>query len=357
MARRSSQPAPAASAPSAQVRILVLYGPELMLRRERFETLCADLRQQHGPLDPTYFDGATAPLADVLDDLRTPSLLQSHKLVVVDNAAEFVKKHRPLLERYAQTPAESGTLVLRDETWHKGNLDKLILKVGAIVRCDPPGRAEAKAWVQRRIQKAYQRRITPKAVDVLLQRMGSELMLLDAELAKLASAAPDDQPIDEALVEQMVGRSSDEEAWIIQEAFLLALASTSARAVGSAPAAGSPGGRALAPVLEKLSDLVNLAGQSEVLVTYAVADLFRKLHLAARMRRQGVPEPKIAANLRLFGPRQYAFLKAAQKLNARSADYLFDQIIAADRRAKSGLGEPLPNLQAFCVLLADELSG
>ncbi|MEZ6189671.1 MAG: hypothetical protein R3C45_00085 [Phycisphaerales bacterium] len=45
-------------------------------------------------------------------------------------------------------------------------------------------------------------------------------MPLDSELAKLALMVKPGEPIDRALIEQTVGKSSDEKAWEVQEAVL-----------------------------------------------------------------------------------------------------------------------------------------
>src|SRR5689334_6421379 len=120
MAKRASS---SKSGPSADTRILVLYGPEEMQKRQALADLRAALAGKDGEVETVNFDGKSAALADVFDELRSMSLMQNPKIVLVDDADVFVTAHREPLERYAANPSDTATLVLRSTKWNKGNLD------------------------------------------------------------------------------------------------------------------------------------------------------------------------------------------------------------------------------------------
>src|SRR5437773_9426801 len=82
------------------------------------------------------FDGETAELADVLDELRCYSMFGGGcaKLVVVRNADDFVSRFREQLEDYVAAPSDSGVLVLRLSSLPKvQRIYKLIQKSGQII--------------------------------------------------------------------------------------------------------------------------------------------------------------------------------------------------------------------------------
>ena len=83
--------------PAAGMPIVVLHGPETFLIEEYTRRLVTELQQAHGEIEQFNFDGASCTLAMVLDELRSYGLMQSHKLVVIDGAAEFMRAsgHRP----------------------------------------------------------------------------------------------------------------------------------------------------------------------------------------------------------------------------------------------------------------------
>lgn len=322
----------------ASTRICVLYGTDEMQKRLRLQSLQETLEQAHGEVETFTYDGRSAGLSDVLDELRSFSLMQTYKLVLVDQADEFTKHHRAALERYAEAPVDHATLVLRSTTWNKGNLDKKIEKVGAVVQCKEPGPAEAQRWVTNRAGSAHEASITPDAAALLVERLGTDLLQLDTELARLALMVEPGQPIDPELVRQTVGRSSEEQAYVMQEAVLEGLQRGSAE-----------------PMLAKLHELVDVGGQPDVLVAYFVADLVRKLNVGLMMQRGGVPQGEIMKQLRIWGSRQRPFMQALQRFDPNQAARLFDQVLTADARSKSGLGTTMRNVEAFCVRLADEV--
>ena len=321
-------------------RVCTLHGPEQWLKGRHLDDLRKALDAEHGETETFHFEGKTATLADVLDELRSYALMQHHKVVVVDQADEYLKKEgfRQAMERYVESPVDHGTLVFRSDTWNKGKLDKLIDKVGAVIKCEPLKPAQAKSWLVKRCQAEHGRAIEPSAAGLLVERIGTDLMTLDSELAKLTLMVEKGQAIERGLIEQTVGKSSDEKAWEVQEAVLSGLSSRSA-----------------GPVLEKVRELLDLAGHAEVLVMYFVADLVRKLNAAAMMKDAGVPDGEIARAMKLWGPRQQLFMGVLRRLDRTALAGAFDDVLEADRRAKSGLGNLVRNLECFCVRLADNV--
>ncbi len=313
-----------------------IHGPEAMLRAQHFQTLRTVMEEAHGEVQTISFPMET-PLAEVLDELRSFGLMQQYKLVVVDNADQFVTTHRAALERYAQNPVDHATLVLRSEKWNRGNLDKLIDKVGFVVACQALKPAEAVAWVRQRAQEHYQCTLDGPAATLLVDRLGADLMRLDSELGKLAVMAGRGGQVDRALIEQLVGKHSDEQAWEVQEALLEAL---SQRKGGA---------------LEMVHELIHDARQPEVLVMYFVADLVRKLHNALYLKQQGMAEAALAKEMKLWGPRQALFMGVLRKLSTAQAGRLLDDVLRADRRGKSGWGDTGRNLECFCAVLADHV--
>lgn len=321
---------------SDQTRMLVLHGPEQMVMAEHMDALKVAIKKTHGDYEVFRFDGKSATLADVFDELRGYSLMSVYKLVVIDEAEPFVKTHRAALERYAESVVDHATLVLRTPTWHKGNLDKLIAKVGAVIKCEPPKPADAARWLVQRAQSHHASELKQNAASALVERVGPHLMLLEAELGKLAVMSTDGT-IDLKLVEQAVGQSSDAKMWVMQEPLLAGMARHSAR---------SP--------LEMVRELLDLAGHDAVPVMWAALDLCRKLSVAWAMKAAGDNEQAIGKAMRLWGAQVRPFMDVVRKLDAASATTLMQTALQADQRTKSGLGTGRRNLEALCVTLTDK---
>ncbi len=336
-ARKSSSKKAPAALPDASAKVVVFHGKDEYLRAIHTERLVGLLREAHGEIDTIRFDGASDLPADILDECRSFDLMMRPKVVVVDEAEKVVKEgSRALFERYAEAPPESATLVLRSGAWRAGNLDKLIKKVGAVVKCDPLGPGEAAQWAVARAKKRHGTGLEPRAAGALVERLGCDLGRIDSEVAKLAAAAAAEgsETISAELVSELVGRTREEEVWAIQSRLL----------AGPEEALGA------------VRDAIGVWRQPPVMVMYACVDLLRKIHGAARLGAQGVSPQQISKSLRLWGDSQRAVMGAARAVSPEAAAGALRRVIGLDRDAKSGVVRPeiAPELAAmeFVRLLA-----
>ena len=307
-------------------RVIVITGGEPLLERELLGQLQAALTDALGNVQRFDFDGESSQLtlADVFDELRGYSLMGGYKLVVVDAADTFISRHREPLERYVEAPVDHATLVLRPGTWPKNTrLHKAIHKRGGVLTAEPLKPAGAASWLKKRATQHYKSKLEPDAATMLVDRVGTDLLALDSELGKLALMVEPGDPVTAALVERSVGKSSEDQAWEVQEAVLRAITDGRESAVGA------------------VRELIDVAGQPPVLVTYFVADLTRKLAIASLMRQQRQPDGLISKQLKLWGERQRTFFQALDRLRERGEDpaVLLDRVLRLDRRTKTGFGE------------------
>ncbi|MEY3021691.1 MAG: hypothetical protein RIS86_889 [Planctomycetota bacterium] len=325
----------------AGMRFVILHGKDSFQVVARLKALEEALRKEHGEISRFDFDGASAGLVEVLDELRTFGLLATHKLVVVDKADQFigVEDRRRAMERYAESPMQEATLVLRAESWRPGNLDKLVAKVGAVLKCEPPTADRATDWCIARGRKEWGVELDDAAASALVDRVGNDLQRLDGELAKygayLATEPEGARRVRRELVTALTGQTREEAAWEVQEAVL--------------------GGRA-DRAIRKVRELVEISQAPEQLILWSLVDLARKLHDAARMLADGAPDAAVAKQVRLWGPSQAPTLGAARALGPRAAARLFHDAVDLDRRSKSGLAGELPRtleafVQGFCARL------
>lgn len=367
MARRPAGKAgsPGAGAPgalSASTRVALLMGPELMLHAEHTAALRRALESAHGRVGVFRFDGAAAPVADVLDECRTFGLTEPFKLVIVDNADQFLRARgegeeegdrrdspeglggegaaargagparRELLERYVAAPCESATLLLRSaKKFTVGRLGPLIEKAGAVLKCEELRSPEARAWAIRRAADTHGVELAGDAADLLVERVGTDLSRLESELGKLAAGAGDAGVVTSEAVRELVGRSRDEEVWVIQSALLSGDAATALRSVREA---------------------LDVSRHHPVLVSWACVDLARKLHGAASGLAAGMRTWDLAGTLRLWGSSRDAVLEAARRVTPAQAADLLREAVESDVRQKTGAGDPVRGLEILALRFA-----
>jgi DNA polymerase-3 subunit delta len=336
MAKRATSSKPAGEI-SAATRIAVFHGADPFLQAERVRQLKETLLAEHGDdgVDVFQFDAQPASVAEVLDECRSFDLMQRHKLVVVENADKLVAgDNRPLIERYAAAPSDNATLALKAGKWNRGNLDKLIEKVGVIVKCEPPTLQQAVGWAGARAKKRHDADLDRDAAVALVERVGADLGRIDSELAKLASAAPEakgENPrITVDLVHELVGRTREDEVWSIQAAI----------------ATGDP-----AVALGAVRDAIRVARHPETLVAFACVDLAKKLHALSALLRQGVA-PFPASKRAGFWKDAEAFIPLAKRASPESLADALSEAIDLDRRSKTGLSDP----ESACERMAVRLS-
>ena len=308
--------------PDASHRIVVLHGKDSYLKVEWTRMLRESLEAAHGTVDEFRFDGAAASLATVLDELRSWGLMGGHKLVIVDSAEAFMgaEDRRRAMERYAESPMAESTLLMRAPTWRPGNFDKMVAKVGVVLKCEPPSAADALRWVIARAEKRHGVPIEQPAAALLVDLIGADLARLDSELGKLALGAAAGKAINRDLVVDFVGASKEEEAWRIQNAVL----------TGDVQAA-----------LEELNQLLRVSRAAEVQLNWSLVDLARKVHDAARLKAGGTPDSAIPGIIRHFGSDPGPLLRWAARLGPGQAGALLRAAVETDMRLKSG-GAPEP---------------
>jgi DNA polymerase III delta subunit len=331
-------------------RIIVLHGSERFLIEEFTRKIAEMLDKNFGGIEQFHFDGASVEPAVVLDELRSYGLMQRHKMVVLDNADQFLSgkksasddedgddgddagSRRPLMERYAASPVADATLVMRSGTWRKGKLDAVIAKCGSLIACEEQPVDRAARWCVNRCAKRYDAKIDLAAADLMVSRLGPSLQRLDTELLKLASMVGSGGAITSALVEEQIAPSREEKAWAIQ----------SAVASGSAH-----------EMLARMHDLTSVSRQEWVPISWAVIDLMRKEHAASHLIRRNMNQQSIARQLRMWGDSIDPVLMAAKRHEPARFAQLLRDAIRTDHHSKSGLGEPQRNLEALMVKIAD----
>jgi DNA polymerase III subunit delta len=318
--------APKPYIPSADHRVVVFTGKETFLRSEYTARLRAVLQEVHGEVDIVRFDGITDTPADILDECRSFGLMQQHKIVLVENADQAVKDtNRPLFIRYTQSPCESATLILRAERWHKSKLDAAVEKAGAIAICDQTTPAMAIRWVQGRCEKRHGAVVDRDAAAMIVDRVGTALGRLDSELGKLALAAEpgsEGQPprVTVRVVAEFVGRTREEEAWAIQQSLL--------------------SGRPEVAIAQLRAILDTSPRGTNIPVSWACADLARKLHASCAGQHQGENGLTLSKVLKLWGPSKDPILSKGAAMQPAQTAALLAAAVEADRQQKTGVGQP-----------------
>jgi DNA polymerase III delta subunit len=307
----------------ASMRMAIIHGKESFLMTRYTRDFADVLAKEHGEIDRVVFDGATVDLATVLDEVRTFDLMMRHKLVIVDNADAFLASkdtgkisNRQAMERYAESPVYSATLLLRASAWRPGKLDKAVAKVGVVFKLQSLSELDSVRWCVGRCGKEHGCELDAQAAQLLVQRIGLSLTRLDTELGKLSAKVAPETKITKDDVLEMVGLSREEQAWEIQSVVL-------------------SGNSGLA--MAKLGELLDVSRQPRELLMWSVVDLTRRLSAASTMLQNGMSAGDIRKTLKLFGDGGNRILHLAKQRTPSQLANLFTEAVAVDARTRSGL--------------------
>jgi len=205
--------------PSEIASIVVLSGGQRHLKQSALALL-----KQHVIDDDdtslTRFSGAgDLTLQQVSDELHTVSMWGDKRLVVVEDADDFVSEYRAQLEKLVDKPPKKSVLVLSVSTWPKTTrLYKLVAAKGMDIDCSELKAPELLKWLQETAKDTYNRNLSRDAAALMVELVGAELGMLDTELAKLASYASDKGKIDINDVKTLVGGWRTETTWAMTDA-------------------------------------------------------------------------------------------------------------------------------------------
>ncbi|MGO9107985.1 MAG: DNA polymerase III subunit delta [Thermoguttaceae bacterium] len=248
--------------------VCVAFGDDLFLRRQVLLGLRHTvLEGDEGDFSLTSFEGRTAEFREVAEELTTLAMFGPRRLVVVDEADEFVSRFRQALEDYVARPGRSGILLLDVKSWPgTTRLYKAVDAHGLAVDCSAPAGAKLTGWLSDWARQTHKSQLPRNAADLLVETVGPELGLLDQELAKLALMAGSDKKITPEMVQKMVGGWRAKTTWVMLDLALDGNVTEAMRQIDRLLAAGEAPIGVLAQIsasLRRLAAATRLILQSE----------------------------------------------------------------------------------------------
>jgi DNA polymerase-3 subunit delta len=307
--------------------VCAVFGEEAFFRRQVLLVIRkAVLGDGEGNFSLSTFSGRTVELRDVLDELATVAMFGGGKrLVVVDEADDFVSWYRQQLEDYAARPAAHGVLVLEMKKLPANTrLYKAVAADGLAVNCGALSSAQLTRWLSGWAKQAHDVCLSQAAAEMLLEMIGPELGLLDQELGKLSLTADAGREISPETITQSPGSWRAKTTWEMLDAAL----------AGNLPRAVTQLDRLLA------------SGESPIGLLSQISASLRRLAAAARLVLQPGPSGRplsLRAALEEVGVRSFFLAKSEQQLRhlgRERAGKLYRLLLQADLDLKGASALP-----------------
>lgn len=316
----------------ASKAVYVVYGDDVYLRREVSGAIGrAILGDEADEMAVRRFEGNSASLADVLDELRMLPFFSRRRMVFVEDADPFVTRSRKELEAHVEAPVGMGVLVLMVKTWPATTkLYRQVAAAGLPIDCNSPGEKELMPWLVHHAAKQGAD-LEADAARLLVELVGAEVGLLAAEVEKLAVYVGPSGQIRRADVARMVEAGRIETVWKVIDA------ATTGK------------------VAEAVADLELLmaSGEYPIKILAAFSASLLKVHHAGRLRAARL---SLAEACQIAGIRDFAVDKTRRQhahLGPSRVDQIPAWLLKADLDLKgNSLLDPRVILEYLLIRLA-----
>jgi DNA polymerase-3 subunit delta len=322
------------SAKAKRQPIYVLVGDEDLLKRRCREAI---VKLAIGDGDPEFaiasYSGDKIDLSAVRNDLETLPFFCAARVVMIEQADQFVTDNREGLERYFAAPSSIGILVLEVKSFAETTKLAKALPDGAKLSCKAPPANKLGGWCIQWAKATHQKILGEVAAGLLLELVGPQMGLLAKEIEKLAVSVGEKPEIKPEDVDQYIRRSSN--------AFVFDIVN----AIGDARP-----GDALKILMQLFEE-----GDNPLAVLGALTSQLRKLANIGRLLSQGHSEGSAmdAAGIPKWPQARQSAAKQVRHLGRRRLAQLPDWLVEINVGMK---GEnPLPNelqLERLIVKLA-----
>jgi len=196
--------------------------PSVLERRKILAKVLSALLRLDPHIQVSRFDAAEIAIGPVMETLHTLSLFGNKTVVFLDNIEELKKADLESLSKYLNTPSKetylllgAGTLKNLSEFYLKGKKELILLDLTT----EKPWEKE-KRLKQELVQEALKanKKITPQAVDFLIQEVGTDAGRLEQEFFKLRNYVGDKALIELIDAQKICSSNLQHTGWEIADA-------------------------------------------------------------------------------------------------------------------------------------------
>ena len=163
-------------------RAHLLFGEEQYMVQYYKNMLIKKLARPDDEMNVTLFRHRTMSIADIAEAGQVMPFFAERRLIVVENSFFFNNKF-DMLDYLKEFPDTTYIIFDEEKVDKRNRLYKWFQKNGCVTECHPLPTPKLKQWVAAYAKKAG-KTITVSAVELLLERAGTDMQILSNELEK-----------------------------------------------------------------------------------------------------------------------------------------------------------------------------
>lgn len=168
------------------------------------------LREEEKGFNQMTLYGRDVSIEDIIGNAKRFPMMAERQVVIVKEAQELSRTIEKLAD-YAENPQPSTVLVMcykYKKIDKRKKLYKAVAKSGVIFESKPLYENKVGEWIRQELHsRNYQ--IAPKATQMLVEFLGTDLGKIDNELQKLQLICPEGTTITPEIIEENIGISKD----------------------------------------------------------------------------------------------------------------------------------------------------
>lgn len=182
--------------------IYLLYGEEAYLRRQYRDNLRNALVPADDAMNCSVYAGRNIDAGEVLDMAETMPFFAERRVIVIENSGWFKSGNEMITDLVKSLPDTTYIIFVEEEVDKRGKLYKAVSARGYAALCEIQDEATLKKWVMGLLKKEN-KLITPDALNLLLDKTGSNMENIRREVEKLVCYKYYDEGITAEDVEQL----------------------------------------------------------------------------------------------------------------------------------------------------------
>lgn len=195
-----------------QKKIYLLLGKEDYLKREFVNRLKNKFLQNDAAgLNFSVFDSQDR-IRDVVDSANTLPFISQNRLILVKEIEKFQEPDKELFISYLKNPSKTTILLIETNQNLKDAFLEEIKNFAEVLEFNKPYKSEFKVWLLKFIA-SYHKRISPDAIELLMEVLDDDLELASRELEKLVTFTARKNIITKQDVEEIIFKSMKETAF------------------------------------------------------------------------------------------------------------------------------------------------
>ncbi len=164
--------------------IYLLYGEEAYLRRQYRDNLKKALVAEDDTLNCTSYSGKDINVNEIVDIAGTMPFFAERRVIIIENSGWLKSGEDRMVDLIKNLPDTTYIVFVESEVDKRSKLYKAVTAKGYAALCEMQDETMLKKWIMGLLKKEN-KRITPDALNLLLDKTGTNMENIRREVEKL----------------------------------------------------------------------------------------------------------------------------------------------------------------------------